>query len=449
MGSRYSRMPKVSRSAPFPAVFYSAGESHPFLEKHKASLEKRLSLTKMDSLYAEVRLAWLLVALDRTEEAIEIAHFLQSDFTGNHNVWSPTADAICLEARLRRARGEEKERKGLVARVLEHPAVAIMSEADLTKWVKRSEEALASAQANPSQKWAIEEVTTALLRASYFRETAGHGAYYDAWVDVEALETTIETALALARERMEGRIPAAASKARAAGRELAQAREGDLETRVTALRALADKGDRAASFDLAKIFAFRGAWDEAAARATEALARRNAGANAFTECAMIVRRAADVLGRPKLIAEAAAGVPEEGAKERDAVLLADHHRASEAARNPRSKELGDALALAPTLKRFKGKPKELAKHGFALAVVFDVDDEIIARWEEANPLFTFHDAIELARACTRRGDGARAWRAIDSRLALAGGLPVELVTDFRLAPLMTPERCAEVLARCG
>jgi hypothetical protein len=438
----------VARSVAFPPVFYAAAESHPFLKKHKASLEKRLSLTKMDSLYAEVRLAWLLVAQGRTDEALEIAHFLRSDFTGNHNLWSPTADALCLEARLRRARGDENERHELIARVLEHPAVAVMSRADLTKWVKGSVDAILSAQANPSQKWAIEELTTALLRACYFRETAGLGAYYDGWVDVEALEATIERALGLLRERMEGKVPPAASKAREAGRELEKARAGDLETRMGALRALADEGDGAASFDLAKILAFRGTWEEAAVRATEALAIRNAGGNAFTESAAIVRRAAETLGRPKLVAEAAARVPEDGARQRNAVLLADHYRAGEAGRNPRPKELADALVLAPTLKRFKGKPKELAKHGFALAVVFDVDEEIVARWDEASPLFTFHDALEMARACTRRGDGALAWRALESRLPQVTGLPVELVTDFRLVPLMTPERCAEVLARC-
>src|SRR5579863_10207766 len=105
MAARTSGPPTNTTSPiPFPAVFLADGETHPFVRKFKSSLEKRLSLTRMAELFQEVKLAWLFVALGRTDEAFEVVHFIESnvEFTGNQSVWSPVSNAISLEARLLR-----------------------------------------------------------------------------------------------------------------------------------------------------------------------------------------------------------------------------------------------------------------------------------------------------------------------------------------------------------
>ncbi|MCC6623831.1 MAG: hypothetical protein IT385_21410 [Deltaproteobacteria bacterium] len=247
--------------------------------------------------------------------------------------------------------------------------------------------------------------------------------------------------------------PRAAPALRDPKKAAAAARRGETDAALAALGALADAGDAAAAAAAAELLAVRGAWAEAARRASQLLAEPDAvyAANVFEDCAAIVRRAADVLGDPGLVTAAAARVPPAFAGPRDAVLLADYYRASEAARNPRPGDLARADALAPSLARLKGKPAALARHRFALAVVHDVDEAILARWDPSAELASFDGALEVARAHVRRGAPEPAWEAIASQVwypvEKTQVAPVVLVTDFRLWPLMTPERCAAVLAR--
>ena len=74
----------------------------------------------------------------------------------------------------------------------------------------------------------------------------------------------------------------------------------------------------------------------------------------------------------------------------------------------------EAVAEAATDKRFKGKPKHLARHCFALAVGYNVDEAMIERYDAKNPELGFDEAVNTARALSRRGDhdaSSRTWCA--------------------------------------
>lgn len=100
-----------------------------------------------------------------------------------------------------------------------------------------------------------------------------------------------------------------------------------------------------------------------------------------------------------------------------------------------------AVALAPTLPRFKKKPDELPRHLFALACSFSIDEEIIARWSDDAGWGSFDGATWRRRRC---GQGRRTVRGRRSRDALQV-LPVELLVDPRLRTLMNEQRCRAVL----
>jgi hypothetical protein len=195
---------KSASPVPFPPVFLADGETHPFVRKFKSGLEKRLSLTRMAELFQEVELAWLLVALGRTDEAFEVVHFIESnvDFTGNHNVWSPVSAAIALEARLLRLAQKTAPREKLLKRLLKYPAVATMERDALLAWIGMAEADLAEGRAQKSTKWAVGALSSALQRACFFRETGEGDFEYAGWYDVASRDEIIEAALAELRVRI-------------------------------------------------------------------------------------------------------------------------------------------------------------------------------------------------------------------------------------------------------
>src|SRR5262249_51853748 len=102
--------------------------------------------------------------------------------------------------------------------------------------------------------------------------------------------------------------------------------------------------------------------------------------------------------------------------------------------------------------KVRRSPKLFAQQLFALAVGFGFDDEVVALWNEASADLDFDHAVSAARAFVRQGDDARAWKAVLERLSVWAPVapvqiaPIVLLVDARLSHLMTPERCAQVLA---
>ena len=164
----------------------------------KASLAKKWSLTRTESLHETAHLAWYLVALGRSGDARELVDHVADRvvFDGDHDAWSSASNAIALAARLARETGDEARRAALIARLVEHPAVAAMQPGALAKWLADADKDVRSAEVEPSQKWALQGFARGCARATYIRETAAEGAYGSAAIDIDAREHTIAEGLA-------------------------------------------------------------------------------------------------------------------------------------------------------------------------------------------------------------------------------------------------------------
>lgn len=173
-------------------------EGNKTVGRAKASLVKRWSLTKAETLFDTAQLAWFFVALGRNAEARELAENVAERvvFAGDANVWSAASNSISLAARLARANGDEPRRVSLVARLVEHPPVAKAPREALLKAVADATKDIRSAEVDPSQKWTLQGFARGCMRATYFRETAADGAYEEGVLDVQALEHTIDEGLA-------------------------------------------------------------------------------------------------------------------------------------------------------------------------------------------------------------------------------------------------------------
>ena len=172
-------------------------DGNKLVAKTKATLAKKWNVTRVDSLEGAVKLAWFLVALHREKEARELAELVGERvvFGGDIAVWAPAASCIALAARLARLQNDEARRASLVARVVEHPAVAGLDREALVKWIAVAGKDVRSAEVDPSQKYALEGFARGCARATYVRETAAEGGYPDGVVSIEALESTIDDGL--------------------------------------------------------------------------------------------------------------------------------------------------------------------------------------------------------------------------------------------------------------
>lgn len=170
---------------------FAAAEKNPTLAKWAKALQQKYSPKKMDPLFDAVDFGWGLLALGRKAEAKALMTEISSAivFSGNFNVWTPTAHAICLLARL----STPAQRKKAIARVVEHPALAEMGESGFLEWVEREVRTLSAAIEDPKSRAGA--LARALQAVDYFAQTAGNGFYYDRWIDVAGLETTIQAGL--------------------------------------------------------------------------------------------------------------------------------------------------------------------------------------------------------------------------------------------------------------
>lgn len=176
----------------------AAGDGNKAVARAKTALAKKWSMTRAESLVDAARLGWFFVALERDTEACELAEHVceRVAFSADQNVWSAASESIILAARLARLRGDEARRASLVARLVEHPAVAAMPSEALAKWIAVANTDIRSAEIESAAKWALEGFSRGCARAAYFRETAAEGAYDSGTIDVAALDRTIEEGLA-------------------------------------------------------------------------------------------------------------------------------------------------------------------------------------------------------------------------------------------------------------
>ncbi|MBL8957947.1 MAG: hypothetical protein JNK82_44640 [Myxococcaceae bacterium] len=242
----------------------------------------------------------------------------------------------------------------------------------------------------------------------------------------------------------------AAKNAKAAA---ALAREGRTAEALEALLRFAGEGDGAAAASAAVLLAYQGRWAEVVPHALALLKNPAAvyAGNVFDDLGALINRCAVELKDPALVARAAAVVPPAMAPRTKAVIL-DNVVPRLATGAPDRTRFDAAVADATNGKRFKGKPDVLALHCFALAQGFNVDDELLARYDPTRLNHTFDHVLAVARVHARRKSLDAAWAVLEAQLRrwwpmdTSQVAPVELLVDPLLAPLMTPERCAKVLA---
>lgn len=109
-------MPKMDW--PLPDAFNPEGEQVKVLAQAKAKLSKNFKWSKAQCLYDATALAVLLHVFGRDNETLEVCQALgQIQFDGKYNLWSAVEQALALQARLVRARGETAEADECVRRI--------------------------------------------------------------------------------------------------------------------------------------------------------------------------------------------------------------------------------------------------------------------------------------------------------------------------------------------
>jgi hypothetical protein len=233
------------------------------------------------------------------------------------------------------------------------------------------------------------------------------------------------------------------------------ARAGKIDEAFAALTGFADGGDVAASASLAEIHAFRGEWDAVLLRAAPLLANPAEvyAGNVPADLAGLVGRAAEetkrwkdalaVLGKPSgdewLLTEEVRRFLKAGGKrpaprgqtpDPPAHQRKVHQRTAEEARETKDKKL-----------------LFLAARGFPL-----FDAEAVVAFPGARAELDWDETVDAARAFVRQGKPDAAWKAVVPKLGAWTNVercqiaPCELLHDPDLRRMMTPARCAKVLA---
>lgn len=162
-----------------------------------AALAKKWSLTRKESLTDAARLGWFYVALGRDREACELADHVceRVAFTGDLEAWAAASQSIVLAARLARLRGDDARRASLVARLVEHPALAITPREVVAKSIADATKDIRSAEVESAAKWALEGFARGCARAAHYRETAAEVAYEPGVIDLAALDAIVDEGL--------------------------------------------------------------------------------------------------------------------------------------------------------------------------------------------------------------------------------------------------------------
>jgi hypothetical protein len=204
--ARPTRAKPAHGSPPVPSEL-TGKEPNLIVAKAKAALAKKYKPSRSACIDDGVTIAWYLVALGRFAEAASLAHKLATEpaLEKHNEAWYQATYALALSARLARRAKKPKEAAAAIARIAANPSVTDgCSEKDFRKWVAQDAEHLADARTETSPAWRRIGALAALQDASYFRETAGHGFYYDAWVDTKQLDRLIDESLAFLAENLTG-----------------------------------------------------------------------------------------------------------------------------------------------------------------------------------------------------------------------------------------------------
>jgi hypothetical protein len=261
--------------------------------------------------------------------------------------------------------------------------------------------------------------------------------------------------------------------------------KGEIQPALDALRGFASAGDDSAAASVAELAGFQGGWDEVIAHAGRLIANPGAvyAGNIFDDMVRLLGRSGhetaqwDVIGSLAVSAKETIGkgVTQEHLRVRYVRILDElgayaarrggppHELVAvfggtgDRPRDPKKEEAAyrDAVDNVHVHRpNLKGKPEELARHLFALAVTYGKEEDALrlhAQHGHAGP-FDFDAAVHVAKVLVRRGKPDDAWQAVQAKLAAwipvdkAQVAPAVLIVDDDLRKIMSPERCKAVLA---
>lgn len=263
----------------------------------------------------------------------------------------------------------------------------------------------------------------------------------------------------------------AAKKTSALTAARALALSGDADAAIEALGPLAES-DASAAASLAELLAFRGEWVAVARYAARFIAQPGPHAgNVFDDMVRLLA-AAGHRGAPwETIARAAADAlaatpsepPHRATRLRTILESLAGYAAREGAPPHERIEVFGVARVQPTQEQYQAavaqaekKPKstrgaQLA-HRIALALSFGQEAELVALVQSAPLEASFAHAFAAARVLAARGERDAAWTLVQPRIGAwspidsAQVAPVGLLLDAATAAMMTPARCAIVLA---
>lgn len=184
-------------------------EGHKLLRALRNNLSRKFSVKSGNSLLLASELASYLYVLARIEEALEILSFLERNivFSGDHNIWTPVGNSICLLSRIRKREGSSAESERLLNRIVESPFAVpepIIGKFSLVR-VSRIRGVLDSAARDSSDKLACNKLSNALFNCWYHAEIGNLlGMYVEESrkKHMDELESNIEHGISLLRERL-------------------------------------------------------------------------------------------------------------------------------------------------------------------------------------------------------------------------------------------------------
>ena len=184
-------------------------EGHKLLRALRNNLSRKFSVKSGNSLLLVGELASYLYVLDRVEEASEILTYLERSivFSGDHNIWTPVGNSICLLSLIRKNEGARAESERLLNRIIENPFTVpepIVGKFSLVR-VSRIAGVLDSAARETSDKLACNRLSNALFQCWYHAEI-GHllGLYLEEGrkKHMDELELNIQHGISLLRDRL-------------------------------------------------------------------------------------------------------------------------------------------------------------------------------------------------------------------------------------------------------
>lgn len=186
-----------------PDTFSSENEEHKYLNRFKKSWEKRFRTTRMEELFEAVDIGNYLIALNRSNDAIEFLEYITSLVkpTDNQNIWGPVGYAHTLLCYLYRKIEDS-------ARSLEHLNIVKTNSfvncenfTYLDSFISEHSENISNAKTE-TQKWGCQILSRHLIGLIFLRETNDRDFPHSGRYNTEEMDSLVDEAFAELRVKL-------------------------------------------------------------------------------------------------------------------------------------------------------------------------------------------------------------------------------------------------------